>query len=286
MLVRKRAGSTPTTCSCKKAGEAGQSNSVLSSHRRPEASEPRPRLLRCARKARGVSAALALLVLSCTPWVAAIPHPPQNLRVPFVTRFEVAVAWEPPSFTNSSNAATMYKLEYREQGSDNAWTSYGPGAIFEENTLRLGSLRENTAYDVRVFAGNSDGWSDAAELTDHDEVRTTNPPDPPENVRAAAFTETSLSLTWDDAQGPSATHWRVKVSECEKKVWQVACNFTEGLRPCLADRTVRCTDYAFYQDQESGVVKEFTSRPAIVQGLKQGYNYFVIVEGRNLNING
>ena len=286
MLVRSRAGGTPTRCSCKKAGEAGQSNSVLSSHRRPEASEPRPRLLRCARKARGVSAALALLVLSCTPWVAAIPHPPQNLRVPFVTRFEVAVAWEPPSFTNSSNAATMYKLEYREQGSDNAWTSYGPGAIFEENTLRLGSLRENTAYDVRVFAGNSDGWSDAAELTDQDEVRTTNPPDPPENVRAAAFTETSLSLTWDDAQGPSATHWRVKVSECEKKVWQVACNFTEGLRPCLADRTVRCTDYAFYQDQESGVVKEFTSRPAIVQGLKQGYNYFVIVEGRNLNING
>jgi hypothetical protein len=176
----------------------------------------------------------------------------------------------------------MYRLEYRKTATAGPYISYGPGAVFDETSMRLGDLQEDTAYDLRVYAGNADGWSAAAQLLGNPNTRTTNPPEPPLNVREYAFTETSMSLTWNDAAGPAPTHWRVKVSECVKRIWQAPC--VEG-RPCLSDRTVRCGDYAYYKD-DSGAIVEFTSKPAIIANLKQGYTYFMVVEARNRNING
>jgi hypothetical protein len=198
------------------------------------------------------------------------------MHVPYVTRFEIAVAWTAPA------GATMYRLEYRKTATAGPFISYGPGAVFDETSMRLGDLQEDTAYDLRVYAGNADGWSAAAQLLGNPNTRTTNPPEPPLNVREYAFTETSMSLTWNDAAGPAPTHWRVRVSECVKRIWQAPC--VEG-RPCLSDRTVRCGDYAYYKDA-SGAIVEFTSKPAIIANLKQGYTYFMVVEARNRNING
>ena len=235
---------------------------------------------RHAPAARRTAAAGLVLLLAAAVGVTevegVVPGAPTGMYVPFVTRFEIAVAWTAPA------GATMYKLEYRETAAAGPFTSYGPGAVFEETSMRLGDLQEDTAYDLRVFAGNADGWSAAAELLGDPNTRTTNPPDPPVDVKEHAFTETSMSLTWTNAAGPAPTHWRVKVSECEKKIWQAPC--VEG-RPCLTDRTVRCGDYEYYRDS-SGAIVEFTSQPAIVQNLKQGYTYFMVVEARNRNING
>jgi hypothetical protein len=240
----------------------------------------RPMYAACRRAPSPRRAAAGLVVLLAAAGVprveGAAPGPPTGLHVPFVTRFEIAVAWTAPA------GATMYRLEYRKTATAGPFISYGPGAVFDETSMRLGDLQEDTAYDLRVYAGNADGWSAAAQLLGNPNTRTTNPPEPPLNVREYAFTETSMSLTWNDAAGPAPTHWRVKVSECVKRIWQAPC--VEG-RPCLSDRTVRCRDYAYYKDA-SGAIVEFTSKPAIIANLKQGYTYFMVVEARNRNING
>ena len=227
----------------------------------------------------GLATALLFLVAAAGVPTAegTVPAAPTNLNVPYVTRFELAVAWVPPV------GATMYKLEYRESntGPPSAYTSYGPGATFDETLMLLGDLQEGTNYDLRVYAGNADGWSPAAALEGNVNTKTTNPPDPPLGVKQSAFTETSMSLTWTDAAGPTATHWRVKVSECEKRIWQAEC--VDG-RPCLTDRTVRCGDYEYYKENES--IVEFTSKPALIKNLRSGYTYFMVVEARNHNVNG
>jgi hypothetical protein len=260
------------------AAVADHESSAMEAGIHSGAARQRPDMITTQRSRLRVLVGLALLIAAGAPLAdGAVPSTPTNLHVPFVTRFEIAVAW------TASPGATVYQLEYREtaSGPNGAFSSYGPGAVFDETSMRLGSLNENTAYDLRVYAGNASGWSAASELVGDSNVKTTDPPDPPMDVREYAFTETSLSLTWNDAAGAVATHWRVKVSGCEKKVWQVPC--VEG-RPCLADRTVRCTDYQYYK--ENGAVVEFTSKPVIIRNLQQGNTYFMIVEARNRNING
>ena len=243
------------------------------------AARRRPYLaVRNGRTRRCVDIASLLLLTAVVPVAegqGSAPAAPTNLYVPFVTRFEIAVAWTPPA------GASMYKLEYRKTGSNGVFQSYGPDAIFDEAYMRLGDLEENTAYDLRVYAGNAAGWSAAAQLLGNATVKTTNPPGAPLNVREFRFTETSVSLTWDDAQGAVPTHWRVKVSECEKKIWQVPC--VDG-RPCLNDRTVRCGDYQYYK--VNGVTVEFNMKPAVILNLLRGNTYFMVVEARNLNMNG
>ena len=241
--------------------------------RRPDATRCRGRFL------RGIAVGLCVLMMSGAvppPVQGAVPSAPTGVHIPFVTRYEIAVAWTPPA------TATLYKLEYRAADAPGSpYLSYGPGATFDETSMRIGELKEDTSYDVRVFAGNADGWSAPAELVGDANAKTTNPPDPPLDVIEYAFTETSVTLTWTDAPGGVPTHWRVKVSECQKKIWQVPC--IDG-RPCLTDRTVRCGEYQHYK--EGGIAVEFTGKPAIIRNLRKGYTYFMVVEARNRNING
>ena len=231
---------------------AFRTDSAGTARRRPDATR------RPGRLPRGSGArALAVLLVSAaavTPPLAAegaAPVAPTDVHIPFVTRYEIAIAWTPPA------TATQYKLEYRVSGAPgSSFLSYGPGAIFDETSIRMGNLQEDTAYDLRVYAGNTDGWSAPAELLGDDNARTTNPPDPPLQVREYVFTETSMSLTWNDAPGAVPTHWRVKVSECEKRIWQAPC--LDG-RPCLSDRTVRCS-----------LRRSLCRRPAAARGLPSG----------------
>ena len=133
------------------------------------AARRRPYLaVRNGRTRRCVDIASLLLLTAVVPVAegqGSAPAAPTNLYVPFVTRFEIAVAWTPPA------GASMYKLEYRKTGSNGVFQSYGPDAIFDEAYMRLGDLEENTAYDLRVYAGNAAGWSAAAQLLGNPAVK-------------------------------------------------------------------------------------------------------------------
>lgn len=214
----------------------------------------------------------AFLLLLAAQARSAIPPAPPNLRVEFVTRTEIALQWD------SSTGATAYSADVRETQGSETWLPFGPGATFVTTSLRLGELTKNVAYDVRIYAMNSHGRSAPSTLSS---IVPVDSPLPPTQVREAAHTKTTISLTWTPPASPAATHFRVLVSECKKSVGQDEC--ATG-RPCLSDRTVKCSDYALYK--ESGVVKEFSGTPALVKGLTNGLVYFFVVEARNLNIGG
>jgi hypothetical protein len=139
------------------------------------------------------------------------------------------------------------QLEYRTASPVGAWESLGPGAKFQGAAVRLGGLEENTRYDARVTAGNTDGLS-APALLSAAAVTPTNPPEPPSAVREAAHTETSVSLTWDPPTAPAATAYRVLLSECRKSLWQQVGRFRPLLSPrphrpllfCFAPCSPRC----------------------------------------------
>ncbi|KAJ1467327.1 hypothetical protein T484DRAFT_1859130, partial [Baffinella frigidus] len=53
-------------------------------------------------------------------------------------------------------------------------------------------------------------------------------------------------------------------------------------RPCLSDRTVRCSDYVHYE--ESGEVVEFPAAPALIANLVSGRTYFFVVEALDFDL--
>lgn len=219
-----------------------------------------------------VAFCLQLLLLGLLRAVsAAVPPAPTSLLASFVTRTEVALQW------GAAAGAAMYKAEYRRTGAG-SFNSFGPGATFSFTSLRVGELEKDSGYDFRIFAGNGDGWSSYAELLN---IAPVDSPQPPTEITEWAHTETTVSLTWTPPSHPAATFFRVQVSACRKQVGQAEC--IDG-RPCLADRTVVCGDYSPYI--ESGIVKEYTTTPAIVRGLVKGVTYFFAVESRNLNVGG
>jgi hypothetical protein len=213
---------------------------------------------------------ISLLNFSRICVAQTIPSPPSNLRVAFVTRTEVALQWDP------SAGATYYRAEYRATGG--VYQAFGPGATFSRTSLLIGELVKDRSYDVRIYAGNSAGVSQPTSLLG---VTPTDSPQPPTNVAEAAHTKTTITLTWTPPSNPTATNFRVLVSECRKQIGQAEC--VQG-RPCLSDRTVKCSNYDYYR--ENGAIKEFTSAPAIVRQLNTDMIYFFVVESRNLNIGG
>ena len=205
-----------------------------------------------------------------------VPSAPANLHVNFVTRLEIALQWDPvPS-------ATKYKAEMRESACSSCpFVSYGPNALISGPYLRIGNLIENVQYDIKVYAGNSDGWSTAASLIDDPSVTPVDAPDPPTEVLEVSFDESSVTLTWDAPTHPAATHYQIFLSECSKQIGQSNCT---GQTPCLTDHTVQCSDYSPYTMGSSG--GEWLSTIVAVQGLHEDHIYFFYVTARNLNING
>jgi hypothetical protein len=213
---------------------------------------------------------LWMVISSLSQARAVAPVAPPNLRIAFVTRTELALQWDP------APGATFYRAEYRQTGG--VYQSFGPGATLSRTSLMIGELVKGRSYDVQIYAGNSDGLSPPTSLPG---VTPTDSPLPPTGVAEAAHTKDTITLTWTPPSNPSATNFRVLLSECRKQIGQAEC---DRKRPCLTDRSVKCSNYEYYT--ESGVIKEFTSAPAILRQLDTDIIYFFVVEARNLNIGG
>ena len=184
--------------------------------------------------------------------------------------------WDP------TPTASQYKAEIRESlCSSCPFLSYGPNARLLNPYLRIGNLKENVQYDVRVYAGNSDGWSPPASLIGDTTVTPVHAPQPPVEIRQLSYDENSVTLTWDAPPNSPAIRYQLFMSECSKQIGQSNCT---GQGPCLTDHTIQCQDYAPYTQGSSA--GEWLTNTVIVRGLQEDHIYFFYVTARNLNING
>jgi hypothetical protein len=94
--------------------------------------------------------------------LAAVPGPPTSIRLIGITEDSVTIEWTPPT-SDGGRPVTRYVIEKREASSQ-YWT---PAASTSATVLgsragtglqcRVGGLRPNSAYYLRVAAENDEG---------------------------------------------------------------------------------------------------------------------------------
>ncbi len=209
---------------------------------------------------------VSVFVVSLGPMQAsaAVPGAPRNLRVSFVTRSDILLEWTPDAL------AIRYKAEFRRssEATSGTFQSYGPGATFMNTNLVVGLLPVNVPHEFKIYAGNEDGWSQAALLSPG--VSATDPPQIPTNVRQVSYNETSVTLTWSmPSLSPPATGFKILIRQCRTR-----------------DATDLCDPFMTYR--QPGADKDFeTSQQEMkLVGLQKSYLYEVAVLARNLNVAG
>ena len=118
--------------------------------------------------------------------VAFTADPPQ-LHAPTPADRELALSWDPPSFTGGT-AITGYRVQYRADGSAN-WLDHPHGTT--STTTTISGLANGTTYTVEVKAINAAGDSDPS--TAPATPRTT--PDAPRNLALTADDE-EIHVDW------------------------------------------------------------------------------------------
>ena len=93
------------------------------------------------------------------------PGKPAKPMVSAASATSLTVNWSAP--TNAGPAITDYDYRYRPTGSQGSWTEV-TGTTITATTVTIGSLSEDTSYQVQVRAKNDEGtgaWSDSSSGT-------------------------------------------------------------------------------------------------------------------------
>ena len=134
-----------------------------------------------------------------TAWVttpgSGPPTRPSDLEASAPADRTIRLAWQ-----DNSTTETGFDAQYRTYGAP-AWTA-GPGAAPDAVTVDVTGLLDDTEYEFRVGATNTQGtsWSDV--VIAHTNVPTAPPPPPrpqaPAELLGARLTSTSVRLEWSD----------------------------------------------------------------------------------------
>lgn len=123
------------------------------------------------------------------------PSPPRNLQVTAFDKDFVDLKWEVPE-SDGGEPITGYLIERR----DATKTAYIKQGTTDAKTLTIkaSKLFEGTKYIFRVFAINSIGQSEPAELAEPVTAKVPfDPPGPPTKLRADEVTKTSATIRWE-----------------------------------------------------------------------------------------
>ncbi|XP_019771440.1 Ig-like and fibronectin type-III domain-containing protein 2 isoform X3 [Dendroctonus ponderosae] len=87
-----------------------------------------------------------------------LPGPPQNVQVKFIDAHSVFITWDPP--VKNPHTVEMYRVFWRPVDSPNKSSQKNDTA---DTKLQIHDLKDGTAYEAVVKAGNSKGTSTLAE---------------------------------------------------------------------------------------------------------------------------
>jgi hypothetical protein len=189
------------------------------------------------------------------------PGAPSDVRVEWVTRSEISLVWTAPQ------GALRFKAEYRATTSSPDFISFGPGSTFQRPGVVIGLLQVAVPYEFRIFAGDDEGWSDYAFLSD---VSPTDPPVRPTGLRELSYNQTSVTIAWSTPpESPLPTLFQVHIRQCRRRQAQDVCD-------------------AFRPYRKPGAQSDLETPEQEVQlvGLVPRALYDVVVLARNFNIAG
>ena len=199
-----------------------------------------------------------------SPWsssTSAIPSgKPATPAKPTLTRAdsELVVTWTAPS--DNGSAITEYKVQYKEQQSDDTWptgwTDHSHGD--STTTTTISGLTNGTKYRVRVAATNTNGdspWSS------HVEGSPAKPPDAPSDMSFESGNG-SLKVIWSTPTTNGATISGYRLRYCD--------NSTDGGNDCSSDYT----DWTTVTSSGTGTTKT-------ISGLTNGREYLVELQAQS-----
>ena len=174
---------------------------------------------------------------------------------------ELEVEWTAPS--DNGSAITGYKVQYKEQNSDNSWPTNWTEHTHSETTTTttISGLTNGMKYRVEVAASNSNGdspWSD------HAEGSPAQPPDAPDGVTIESYNG-SLKVIWSTPASNGTTITGYQVRYCD--------NSDEANKDCYSNYN----NWITVNSTGTGTTKTIT-------GLTNGREY--IIEVRTLSSNG
>ena len=197
---------------------------------------------------------------SATP--AGKPAKPTNLTLTSADG-ELVATWTAPS--DNGSAITEYKVQYKEQSSDNTWpadwTDHSHGDT--TTTTTISGLTNGTSYRVRVAATNNEG---DGEYTSYVTGSPAKPPEAPSEVTIESGNG-SLKVTWSTPTTNGTTINGYRLRHCDDS--QDAGN------DCYSDYT----DWIIVTSSGTGTTKTIT-------GLTNGRLYWVEVQAQSNKGNG
>ena len=131
------------------------------------------------------------------------PEPPAAPMVQGASTTNLLVRWNPPADNAGRPDITDYDLQFRENGTSDAWRPW-PHSGTETTTVISSGLQAGTQYEVQVLARNSEGASDWSEPGIGSPYATARDP---------VFLEFSPTRSFKENRGDAVTVTRMNVGD-------------------------------------------------------------------------
>ena len=169
------------------------------------------------------------------------PAKPTGLKVSSVTQSSVSLTWDDPD----DDSITHYQV-FRRVGKQGSFTLLDDNTESADNAYTDSTVQAETVYEYRVAAVNSGGTSTKSvrvetttpKATNSLQGRSASVPAKPTGLAVSAATDVSVSLSWDDPDDSSITHYKVLRREGDSGVFTTIAENTGDADTSYTDTTV------------------------------------------------
>ncbi|HOM74744.1 MAG TPA: fibronectin type III domain-containing protein, partial [Fervidobacterium sp.] len=130
-----------------------------------------------------------ILLVACNPVKLDPPQPPTGLTAEALSSTQIKLTWQ-----DKSENETGFKIE-RKLHSSTEWKETAEASA-NATTFTDTRLDSNTAYDYRIRAYNSYGYSGYSNVASA--TTTMAAPEAPTGLAATVLSSTEIELTWQD----------------------------------------------------------------------------------------
>jgi len=163
-----------------------------------------------------------ILLVACNPVKLDPPQPPTGLTAEALSSTQIKLTWQ-----DKSENETGFKIE-RKLHSSTEWKETAEASA-NATTFTDTRLDSNTAYDYRIRAYNSYGYSGYSNVASA--TTTMAAPEAPTGLAATVLSSTEIELTWQD-NSTNESGFKVERKTGLSGSWDVALQLSADATTC------------------------------------------------------